>query len=266
MTNYYDTLGVAKNATPDDIKKAYRRMAKIHHPDKGGDTAKFQEIQTAYETLSDPQKKQEYDNPNPFMGRRQGQHAQPGGFHFEMNGFDINDMFGAFFGQRQHGFRPQPPSYRTTVWVTLEQVYVGGEHTMQFQTMNGIQTAKIQIPKGVEDGMSMRYDQIIQGSILIVEFKIQTHHKYQRNGINLHSIQEVSIFDLIVGSTFNFTTLGGKNLEVKIKPNTQPGSTLRLIGEGLPHQTGYGDQMILLKPFIPDTIDTRIIDAINQFK
>ena len=67
--DYYETLGVNHTTQPDEIKKAYRKLASQHHPDKGGDTKKFQDIQKAYEVLSDPQKKHEYDNPNPFGGQ-----------------------------------------------------------------------------------------------------------------------------------------------------------------------------------------------------
>ena len=87
MTDHYQILGIAKNATPDEIKKAYRRLASIHHPDKGGDTAEFQKIQVAYDILSDPQKRQQYDNPMP-QGNPFGSH--PGGFHFNMNGFNMD--------------------------------------------------------------------------------------------------------------------------------------------------------------------------------
>ena len=80
MADHYTTLGVDKSATPEDIKKAYRSLASKHHPDKGGDTAKFQEIQTAYATLSDPEKRQQYDNPNPFGTRQDGGWQQASGF------------------------------------------------------------------------------------------------------------------------------------------------------------------------------------------
>lgn len=264
MTDHYQTLGVAKNATPDDIKKAYRRMAAIHHPDKGGDTAEFQKVQAAYETLSDPQKKQQYDNPNPFGPGMQG---GPGGFHFSMNGFDMHDIFGQMFGgQRPPGYKPPPPSYRTTLWVSLEQAYSGAEQILQFQTHTGMQTAKIEIPRGVENGQQLRYDNLIKDSILIVEFRVHPNSRFERQGSTLMSIQEVNIFDLIVGSTFKFTTISGKELDVTIPPKTQPGGKLRIAGEGMPVNTVFGDQMILLKPFIPDTIDSRIIDAIQQFK
>ena len=118
--DHYQTLGVAKNATPDDIKKSYRKLASKHHPDKGGDTATFQKLEEAYRILSDPQQRQQYDNPmpqgNPFQG------FQGGGFNF--NG-DLNDLFGQMFQQHNRRNPNIPHAFRTTVSVTLEQAYHG---------------------------------------------------------------------------------------------------------------------------------------------
>ncbi len=269
MTDYYQTLGIQRDAGPDEIKKAYRKMAAQHHPDKGGDTAKFQEVQKAYETLSDPQKKQAYDNPNPFGARGApdgfnfGQ-GFPGGFQFNFNGFNINDIFGTAFG---HGFQqPQPPSYKTVVNVTLEQAYTGDEQTLQFNINGQRQLIKIQVPKGVLDGQTLRYDNLIKNAVLIVEFRITPHNKFERDNANLYTIHDVDVLDLIVGSTFSFTTVSGKVLTVRIPAKTQPGHKLRLAGEGMPNKNGFGDQFILLKPYIPDNIDSRITDSILQFK
>lgn len=274
MTDHYQTLGVAKNATPDEIKKAYRRMAAIHHPDKGGDTAMFQKIQEAYDTLSDPQKKQHYDNPNPFgggnpFGGPSGFHFDfggPSGFSFQHGGIDINDFFGGMFGGgRQYGRGPHT-SYKTTVYVTLEQIYNGDEQTLNINGPNGPQTFKLTIPKGIDNGATLRYENIIPNAILIVEFRVQPHSKYERDGVNLFSVHEINILDLIVGTAIKFKTLSGKELDVDVPPRTQPGAKLRIAGEGMPYQNSKGDQYILLKPFIPDIIDIRIIDAIKQFK
>jgi DnaJ-class molecular chaperone len=263
--DYYKTLGVNRNASPDDIKKAYRRLAGQHHPDKGGDTATFQKIQEAYETLSDPQKKQQFDNPNPFGGMNFG---HPGGspfnFQFHQQSFDMNDVFGQMFGGGPFGQRPQQkPQYKTTVVVTLEQVYNGGEQSLQFNELGGTSTVQIQIPKGIENGATLKYENLIKDSILFVEFRVVPHQKFQRQGSDLIAEQEVSILDLITGSSFKFTTLSGKTLDVSVRPQTSPNSTLRISGEGLPKQHGFGDQMIVLKPLMPDIIDSRILDAIN---
>ncbi len=275
MTDHYQTLGVAKNATPDEIKKAYRRLAAIHHPDKGGDTAEFQKVQAAYETLSDPQKKQQYDNPNPFGGGNPfggpgGFHFDfggPGGFSFQHGGIDINDLFGGMFGHggRHHGRGPHT-SYKTTVHVTLEQIYNGDEQTLNINGPSGPQTIKINIPKGIDNGATLRYENIIPNAILLVEFRVHPHAKYERDGMNLFSIHEINILELIIGTTLKFRTLSGKELDVDVPPRTQPGTKLRIAGEGMPYQNAKGDQYILLKPFIPDIIDIRIIDAIKQFK
>lgn len=265
--DHYQTLGVAKNATQDEIKKAYRRLAGIHHPDKGGDTAEFQKIQSAYETLSDPNKKQQYDNPNSFGQGMPGgfnMHGFPGGFSFSMGGMNIDDIFGQMFGEQRGFNRPQMPSYRTTVFVTLEDIYNGTEKTLQFNDHTGQKTVKVSVPKGAENGTTMRYDNLIKDSILLVEFRIQPHNKFEREGPHLYTVYDINVFDLIVGTTFKFTNISGKVIEVKVQPKTQPGQKLRISGEGLPISLGYGDLFILLKPYIPDTIDVRIIDSIKQ--
>jgi DnaJ-class molecular chaperone len=258
MDDYYNTLGVAKNATPDEIKKAYRRLASIHHPDKGGDTATFQTIQTAYETLSDPQKKHNYDNP-----QQHHQSGFPGGFHFSNQGFDINDIFGQMFGQRQ---RNTHPTYKTDVWVSLEQVYGGGEQVLQFNNNQLNQTIKIDIPKGVDNGQQIRYENMIPNATLIVEFRIKPHERFERRGPHIWASSRVSVLDLIVGTSFEFLTLSGKTFEVTVPPKTQPGSVLRISGQGIVRGNIAGDQMILLEPYIPDIIDEAIIDSIRKSK
>lgn len=264
MNDHYATLGVAKNATPEDIKKAYRRLAAIHHPDKGGDTAEFQKVQAAYETLSDPQKKQQYDNPNPFG--QSNPFGNPSGFEFHMNGFGMGDIFEQMFGQRPFNGRPQQPSYRTLVWVSLGQVLTGDEVTVQLQVNGIVHTVKLSIPQGIENGQTIRYDNLIKDSILIVEFRIQPHPIFERHGLDLVAEQEVSVLDLIAGGSFKFTTLSGKELDVTVKPSTQPGSQLRIQSEGLSVGPDKGDQYILIKAVVPATIDASIIDAINKFK
>lgn len=263
---HYKTLGVAKTATPDEIKKAYRKLASIHHPDKGGDTATFQKIQTAYDTLSNHEKRQQYDNPNPFQDFGQG---APGGFSFHSTGGGFDDLFQQFFrqahGQQQR--QPQQQVYRTAITVTLEQVLTGGEQVLRLQTPTDTHTVKIDIPRGIPDGGQVRIDNIIDGASLIVEFRVMKHLKYERVGHDLVCSQPISVLDLIAGTTFEFTTLSGKTLEVTVKPQTQPYVQLKIAGQGMPvyaNPNQFGDQIILLKPFMPDRIDEQIINSILQ--
>lgn len=265
--DYYTTLGVGKNATQDEIKKAYRKMAAQYHPDKGGDTAKFQEIQKAYETLSDPTKKQQYDNPQPqgFPGGFPGGgfHGFPGGFQFHAEGFDINDLFGSMFRQ-QNPFAQRQQVFRTQMNITLEESYNGGSQTLKIQTPVNSKVINIDIPKGVKDGDQFRYDHLLDGATLIIDFRIQPHLHFERKGHDLYSNQQISVLDLIVGSKFEFRTISGKTFEVEVKPKTQPFMQLKIPGQGMPiHNTNqYGDQIILIKPFIPDIIDTSITESI----
>jgi molecular chaperone DnaJ len=271
--DYYNTLGVSKTATPDEIKQAYRKLASAHHPDKGGDTAQFQKIQEAYDTLGNPQKKTEYDHPARGGG---GVHfgpgfshefngGFPGGFHFNFDpasGMDMHDIFGQMFGHQ----RQQKPTYKTTIWISLEQVLNGGEQILQFNTHTGNQIARVEIPVGVDNGSQLRYDNLITEATVIIEYRIHQHQKFERQGLDLLSEVEVSVLDLILGKDIEFDTLSGKKFVVTIKPKTQPNTTLRISKQGLTKNGTAGDQLILIKPIIPAIIHQEIIDVINRHK
>jgi DnaJ-class molecular chaperone len=262
--DHYSTLGVAKNAAPDEIKKAYRKLASQHHPDKGGDKAKFQDIQVAYDTLSDPNKRQQYDNPAPQGFHQQGG-VPPGFEHIFSQMFGGGNPFDPFNQRRQ---QPQQQVFRTTINITLQQAYHGGEQILKLQTPTNTHAVTIQVPKGIQNGNQMKIDNVLDGASLIVDFRVEPHLKYDRQGNDLICNHTISVFDLIVGTTFEFTTLSGKTLEVTVKPKTQPHIQLKLAGQGMPiyNTQMFGDQIILLKPFIPDIIDEQVINSISQQK
>lgn len=255
MNDYYRVLGVNRDATPDEIKKAYRRAAAQHHPDRGGDTAQFQAVEEAYRVLSDPQQRAQHDNP----------HQAAGGFHFNFGGnpFDINDIFaqafGGFPGQQR---RQQPAQYRTQIWVTLEQVYNGGEHHIQLS--NSRDMYRINIPVGVEEGQQMRYDQLIPGAVLIVEFRMHPHPVYQRRGADLYSSASINVLELLVGTTATVRTIAGRELTVTVPAGTKPGAHLRLAGHGLVTNNRSGDHYLLIEAHLPDTISEQLQTAIRS--
>jgi len=268
--DYYSVLGVNKDATQDQIKKAYRKLASQHHPDKGGDTQKFQEIQTAYDTLSDPQKRSMYDNPRPqFQGGFNGPH----GFAFSTDGTDISDLFSQIFGQRSPFGQPnrghnQKQIFRTRFNVSLQDAYYGNKQMLKVQTNTGSNVITIDVPKGVHTGNQIKYDNVIDNGTLLVEFVVLPDLKFDRQDHNLICSHTISVLDLIVGTNFEFTTISGKTLNVNVRPGTQPFQQLKLSGQGMPilNTPAYGDQIILLKPIIPDNIDQDLIDSIERFK
>lgn len=264
MMDYYNTLGVPRDADQETIKKAYRKLAMQHHPDKGGDPNEFQKINEAYEILGDTDRRFQYDHP---QTRSQG---FPGGFNFNVNGFDIDDLFGQVFGRRGNPFAQQQNLYRTRITVSLLDSYNGVQQVLQLNTPSGTKVITIMVPKGVMSGDQVRYDNVIENGMLIIEFVVLSDLKYDRRGDDLYANLSISVLDLIVGTKIDFTTLSGKQLEVVINPKTQPYQQVKLAGHGMPIKdtSFYGDQILLLKPFIPDNISQDVIDSIlrNQSK
>lgn len=257
MTDHYVTLGVSKTATPDEIKRAFRKLASQHHPDKGGDTQKFQEIQAAYDTLGDAAKRQAYDNPAPQFG------GFGGGAHV-----NIHDIFGQMFGgQSPFGQQQSRRNHvRMSLWITLLDVARGGKRSVALGTQAGTNTVEIEIPLGINDGDNVQYPGIAPGGQdLVIQFRVQPHAGFQRQGLNLVTTHKVSVWTLILGGETEVQTVEGSRLVVKIAPHTQPGTTLRLRSQGLRDQSGQiGDLMAQIQTEIPATIAPEIIAAIQK--
>ena len=268
--DYYSTLGVPKNADTQSIKKAYKKLASKHHPDKGGDEAQFKLVSEAYEILSDPQKRQQYDQPNPFVG-------QGGGNPFNMNDiFGQGSPFGDIFGQRRQQQRPQRPMFRTQLNVTLRQAYTGAQQSLELQSPHGKKVVNVNIPKGVQTGQQTKYDNLVQpNSTMVIDFNVLSDSWFDRHGNHLVCTHNISVLDLIVGTNFKFTTISGKILNVTVKSGTPPNTQIKLAGQGMPIADArgpnvdsgqFGDQLILLKGIIPATIEQGIINEIVKYK
>ena len=262
MTDLYAALGVPKTATADDIKRAFRKLASQHHPDKGGDTQKFQAIQQAYATLGDEQKRAEYDNPRP----------QFSGFQGHPGGVNINEIFGQMFGQGGmhfgQGFAQQARRnhVRMTLWISLLDVATGGKRTISLGTQQGTSTVEIDVPQGIMDGDNVQYEGIgPSGADLVIQFRVHPNSQWQRQDLNLITERTIDLWDLILGAELEIQTITGRNLAAKIPPKTQPGTSLRLKGQGLTNRNGQtGDMFIRIQVQIPDVIAPEIIAAIQN--
>ena len=259
MKDYYHTLGVEPNANPDEIKRAYRRLASQHHPDKGGDKHRFQEIEEAYRTLSDPQKRAMHDNPHPHNGF--GFHAGPTGFDFE----SIFDIFGAKF---QHPHQRRAQHAIMTLWLTLTDVAKGSNKTVSVGTVHGNSTVEIEIPRGINDGDSIQYAGIgPAGMDLIVTYRIHPDPRWNRNGLTLQTEESVSVWDLILGTELPVRDILGNTLSLTIPAGTQPGTALRLKNRGLTNRSGQtGDLLVRIQGRIPEKISPELLDHITQIR
>jgi DnaJ-class molecular chaperone len=258
MSDHYQTLGVKRDASPDEIKKAYRKLASQHHPDKGGDKHKFQEIEQAYRTLSDPQQRAQHDNP------------MPQGFNFEFNGpggFDFNNIFSMFGAQFHPGQQQARQTHtRMSLWVTLQDVAQGGRRPVNVGTQQGSMPIEIEIPLGLNDGDNIQYPGIGPGGTdLIVNFRIHQHPKWQRNGLTLITDHQVSVWDCLVGGDTEIKDILNNQLSLTIPPLTQPGSLLRLKGRGLPsRQNAPGDLLVRIHAKLPNKLSDELANLIKE--
>lgn len=264
MSDYYKTLGVDRGASPEQIKQAYRRAAAKHHPDRGGSKEEFQKIEEAYRNLSDPQLRQQYDNPNPFGSGGNPFGDFPGGFsfHFGGTGNPFEDIFNQF--ARHQGAQPRQRIYTVAINVTLEQVATGSTEAIQLQTPTGPRAFQIKIPQGIEDGQEVRYDGLMPDGILQICFRILHHTKFQRRGLDLHSTVQVPLWDLLLGTTIRWKTIWGDEVDVTVPPRTNSGTTLRVSGKGLVNGHQVGNQYLLISSIMPDTISQQLLDLISS--
>ena len=249
MQNPYQTLGVSPGATADEIKRAYRRLASQHHPDKGGDKARFQEIQGAYDTIT---------NPNAA--------AHPTGHNFQHGGFNFDHIFDVFGTRFQHGQPRMAQQARMSLWITLRDVAQGGRRTISVGTAQGTQTVDIEIPLGINDGDAVQYPGIgPAGMDLIVSFRIHPDAEWSRRDLNLVTERTVPIWTLMLGGEIQVRDLLNTTLDVSIPADTQPGTLIRLKSRGLRSRAGpVGDLLIRLQATIPKQVDADVLDQIRD--
>jgi DnaJ-class molecular chaperone len=246
--DYYKILGISKSASPDEIKAAYRKLAKECHPDRtGGDDTRFKQINEAYDTLKDPSKKQIYDNP---QAQRQYNYSTE----------NMNDIFNAFFGQRPQSLR-RNANIGLTVKISLQDVMTGKDVIGRYKLNSGREElATIRVPPGIENGTIMRYQGLGDDSFknsprgdLHVKIIVLKHPLYERDRLHLRTKCAINVLDLILGTEIVVEKLGGGPLTLKIPKGTNPGTILSVPGYGFPDgNTGRtGNLYVELKGITP---------------
>jgi curved DNA-binding protein len=255
--DYYKILGLDKNASADDIKKAYRKLARKLHPDLNPNDKeahqKFQQINEANEVLSDPEKRKKYDqygkdwqHAEQFEQTRQsGQHANRGEWGQSSTGNfdegDFSDFFESLFGRsngRTHSsqakFRGQ--DYQAGLQLRLEDIMQTHKQTL---TVNG-KNIRITIPAGVEDGQVIKLKGYGAPGVnggppgdLYITFTITPHSRFRRSGNDLYSAATIDLYTAVLGGETTIDTLTGK-VKLKVDPETQAGTKIRLKGKGIP--------------------------------
>jgi curved DNA-binding protein len=251
---------VPKTATEDEIKKAYRKLASKHHPDKGGDTHKFQEIQTAYDTLSNRDKRAQYDaGPRQFSqfgGRSpfEGMGPDPFGFGFNFNGGDVNIDINDVFARMSGRSRAQRNSdIRVAVEVPLSSTLSEQTKTIQYKTTKGTNhTVEINIPRGIQQLYRVRYaghgddsNPHAQPGDLLVEIHLGLPQDYAIVNNKLHKTVLLPLTDALTGARLSLDNFDGKTLEVKLPPGLQNQSKICLRGQGLLHTSGQREDLFL---------------------
>ena len=285
--DYYKTLGVEKNASKDDIKKAFRKLAHEYHPDKNqGNDTKFKEINEAYTTLSDDTKRQQYDTfgsdgPAGFNpGQGQGGFNGANGFSgFDFSGFtrqygnqngqsfefDLGDLFGDFFG----GGRRARKGANITIDIQLsfKESIFGVEKDIQ---ING-EKISVKIPPGIENGQGLR----VQGKgeegaggkgDLIVRVWVTDHSTFRKEGYNLVMELQLKLTTALLGAIVDIETLDGK-IELKISAGTTHNEILRVRQKGVPDERGRrGDLLIVTKVEMPKKVSKTAQKLIEELK
>jgi len=293
--DYYKILGVDRKASDDEIRKAYRKLAKQYHPDYNPNDKqsedRFKEINEAYEVLSDSKKRSHYDRLGSDYSQWQ-RRGNPGDFNWDQyGGFpggsggtrvnmdDLNDMFGGggfsdFFqtifgmGGARPAARSQPQGYQQELEITLEEAYKGASRRIQTDGKEKI----VRIPVGVRTGSKVRVAGAGPNGLdlyLIVQVADDKH--FERQGNDLHTTATVSVFTAVLGGEAEVETMEGK-IKLNIPAGTQPEQVFRLAGRGMPQLKNpkeKGDLYVKLKVQIPKYLSAKqreLLDEASRIK
>jgi len=264
--DYYDTLGVTRGAPAEEIKRAYRKLARKYHPDVSKEKnaeAKFKDVQEAYEVLKDPEKRASYDQ----LGRdyRPGQQFRPppdweqhfgrSGTHrfSEMNGF--SDFFSSLFGGGAPGSPPQEED-AGSLEISVEEAFAGARRRVTLMEGGRPKQLEVQVPAGIADGQALRVGRAGRAALRF-RVKVRAHPLYAVNGKDVQIELPLAPWEAALGTKVPVPTLGG-TVELTIPPGAQSGQKLRLRGRGLPASPN-GDQFVVIKLVTPagDTREAR---------
>ena len=301
--DYYKVLGVSADASEDDIKRAYRKLARKHHPDVNpGDAEaeeRFKEIAEAYHVLGDGERRAAYDRgPEQFaqefdlseffqqFGQGFGGHGARGGVHFDVGGMgDIFDIFGGAGGARGRpgstgGWTPTQAGrdVEVTVPLSFEEAIHGVERTVRYgrPTAGGGETAssKVRIPAGIEDGKRIRVrgrGEPGQGGApagdLFLRVKVQPHPTFSREGADLRVGLPVTVYEAGLGGTIRVPTLDGTT-SIRLPAGTRNGQVIRLTGKGAPkpkNEGQRGDLYVTVRIELPENLSERAKELLAAF-
>jgi curved DNA-binding protein len=273
--DFYEVLGVPRSASPDEIQRAYRKLARTYHPDVNSDPGaedQFKEISEAYDVLSDPETRRRYDAFGPDFrqvpdgvdaetwrrsragagagGPGQAQGARAGGFGSglggDLGGIDIDDLLGGLFGGRAgRGWGPIPGAdQEAELDLTVEEAYRGGQRSVTLEGPDGRRSFEVKIPAGVADGQRIRLagqgghgsEGAPNGDLYFV-VRIAPHPRYRVDGRDLYVDLPLAPWEAALGTSVAVETPGGET-KVKVPAGTSSGKRLRLRHRGLPHPRG----------------------------
>jgi len=250
--DYYQVLGVDRTADEQAIKRAYRKLAMKHHPDRGGDPDQFAKVQEAYDALSNPQSKAEYDNPQT---------------QWDYSTHSMNDIFDSIFGSNgQHPFQDRnfhrvqkiqiPVNFFTAIKGGIEHVAIAGMR----------QALEIQVPQGVNNGDQVRYPRLLHGKDLIVIYRVLEDNYFRRSNLDIHIDQTVDVFDLITGVDIIVPTIWDTKIKLKIAPGTQPGTVQKIAAMGVQKGLHKGNMYVKIKASIPQSLPEELLNTIKDYQ
>lgn len=256
--DYYKILNIEKTADKEQIRKSYRKLAKKYHPDVSKEAnaeERFKEVKEAYEVLSDPAKRSEYDSMGSAGFRGGDPFSRPGGRgSHSSEGFDNNsgfsDFFDTFFGRDSYsggGGYQKPEAQSATIALDLEDIFEGASKRIR---IHGGTSVQVKIPKGIEEGKKIRLaGKASNGGDLLLQIQVNSHPKFRLEGKDIYLDLPIAPWESALGASVTVPTLGG-SIKLTIPEGAKSGSKMRLKGKGLPGAS-VGDQYVVLKIVTP---------------